>query len=77
MVRLFVSDRIFIDGSFCNGGIVVNNDGQIEEVFRDPVKVEKWLDLNSHVEVSCLQCTFKMNINPLYFTIRPTTTRIW
>lgn len=51
MVRLFVSDRIFVDGNFYNGGIVVNNDGKIAEVFKDSVKVEEWLDSHQHVEV--------------------------
>ncbi|XP_031619102.1 uncharacterized protein LOC116338156 [Contarinia nasturtii] len=51
MVRLFVSDRIFIDEDLCNGGIVVNNDGKIEEVFKDPIEVEEWLDANSHTEL--------------------------
>lgn len=58
MVRIFVSDRIFVDGNFYNGGIVVNNDGKIEEVFKNSAKVEEWLDSNEHVEV----CSF----NDLY-----------
>lgn len=54
MVRLFVSDRIFIDGDFYNGGIVVNSDGKIGEVFRDCAKVEKWLESSENVEVNKL-----------------------
>lgn len=52
MVRLFMSDRIFIDGSFYNGGIVVNNNGKIEEVFKDRTEVDEWLDSSEHVEVN-------------------------
>lgn len=51
MVRLFVSDRILIDGNFCAGGIVVNNSGTIDEVFKSQNEVEQWLDSNSHIEV--------------------------
>lgn len=51
MVRLFVSDRILIEGNFCNGAIVVNNDGKIDEVFKNRSKVDEWLDANNHVEV--------------------------
>lgn len=50
-MRLFVSDRVFIDGSFHNGGIVVNDYGQIEEVFKDQAEVNKWLLSASQVEV--------------------------
>lgn len=52
MVRLFVSDRVFVDGNFFNGGIAVNNDGKIEDVFKTRAEVDKWLDSNNHVEVS-------------------------
>lgn len=51
MVRLFVSDRILVDGSFYNGGIVVNDNGQIEEVFTDLVQLNKWLFVARQVEV--------------------------
>lgn len=51
MVRLFVSDRILIDDQYFNGGIVVNNDGKIDEVFNNRSEVDVWLDANSHVEV--------------------------
>lgn len=50
--RLFVSDRIFIGGSFYNGGIVVNNEGKIDEVFKSQAEVKKWIDENVHVAVS-------------------------
>lgn len=50
-MRLFVSDRILIDGNFHNGGIVVNDYGQIEEVFKDQAEVNKWLLLAKQVEV--------------------------
>lgn len=52
MVRLFVSDRILIDSRICNGGIVVSNDGKIEEVFKNERETSEWLDHNHHVEVS-------------------------
>lgn len=52
MVRLFVSDRILIDGDFCKGGIVANDNGQIEEVFKSRAEVDKWLKINNDVEVS-------------------------
>lgn len=51
MVRLFVSDRILVDGRFCNGAIVVNKDGKIEEVFKNETETSEWLDENHHVEV--------------------------
>lgn len=52
MVRLFVSDRILVDSRISNGGIVVNNDGKIEEVFKNETETSDWLDQNQHVEVS-------------------------
>lgn len=51
MVRLFISDRILIDGDFYNGGIAVNGDGKIEEVFKNQTTVDEWLDSTDHVEV--------------------------
>lgn len=51
MVRLFMSDRILIDGNFYSGGIVVNDDGKIEQVFNDQTEVYKWLDETNNVEV--------------------------
>lgn len=51
MVRLFVSDRILVDGRICNGGIVVNKDGKIEEVFKNKTETSEWLNENFHVEV--------------------------
>lgn len=47
-----MSDRILVDGDFYNGGILVNNDGKIAEVFKDRIKVEDWLNANSNVEVN-------------------------
>lgn len=61
MVRLFVSDRILVDGSFINGGIVVNADGKIEEVFKKS-ELNKWLKSNIHVEVSIKQSLDQMQI---------------
>lgn len=52
MVRLFVSDRILVDGRICSGGIVVNNDGKIEEVFENESETRGWMDGHSYVEVS-------------------------
>lgn len=51
MVRLFVSDRIWVDGRICSGAIVVNKDGKIEEVFKNETQTSEWLDENHHVEV--------------------------
>lgn len=51
MFRLFISDRIFVDDNFYNGGILVNNDGKIEEIFKDRLKVDDWLSLKKNVEV--------------------------
>lgn len=51
MVRLFVSDRILVDGRICSGSIVVNRDGRIEEIFKNETETSEWLDENSHVEV--------------------------
>lgn len=52
MVRLFVSDRILVDSRICNGAIVVNNVGKIEEIFKNETETSEWLDQNHHVEVS-------------------------
>lgn len=52
MVRLFVSDRILVDSRICNGGIVVNDYGKIEEVFKNEVETSEWLDQNQDVDVS-------------------------
>lgn len=52
MVRLFVSDRILVDSRICNGGVVVNNVGKIQEVFKNETETSDWLDQNHHVEVS-------------------------
>lgn len=52
MVRLFISDRILIDETFCNGGIVVNENGKIEEVLKSRAEVEKWLESINNVEVN-------------------------
>lgn len=51
MAILFISDRILIDGGFHHGGIVVNNNGKIDEVFKDPMSVNKWLNTNKYVQV--------------------------
>lgn len=51
MVKLFISDRILIDGSFNNGAIAVSNDGKIDGVFKDRAKADQWLEANKHVEV--------------------------
>lgn len=52
MVRLFVSDRILVDGDFCKGGIVASDNGKIEEVFKSRSEVDEWLKVNNDVEVS-------------------------
>lgn len=52
MSRLFKSDRIFFDGVCHNGGILVNKDGKIEEVFLDPCYLNEWLSTNSVEEVN-------------------------
>lgn len=51
MVKLFISDRILIDGSFNNGAIAVSNDGKIDGVFKNRTKADEWLKANKHVEV--------------------------
>lgn len=55
MVKLFMSDRILIDGIFYNGAIAVGDDGKIDEVFTNRMKSEEWLSANQHVEVSIPQ----------------------
>ena len=55
MVRLFVSDRILIDGQICAGGIAVSTDGKIEEVFKNETDTSEWMDKNRHVEVNLCQ----------------------
>lgn len=52
MVRIFVSDRIFVDNEFCNGGIVVNNDGKVGEILKTRTEVDEWLKTNGNVEVN-------------------------
>lgn len=59
--RLFVSDRIFVDGNFYNGGIVVNNEGKIGEVLKSQYEVDKWIDGNVHVAVSYYKKSFRKN----------------
>lgn len=51
MVRLFVSDRIFIDGGLLKGGIAVNEYGKIDGVLKTETEVAKWLKKNGNVEV--------------------------
>lgn len=46
-----MSDRILVDGHSCEGGVAVNDDGKIEEVFLNQTEIEKWLTKNHHVEV--------------------------
>lgn len=52
MFRLFVSDCIFVDGNFYNGGILVNRDGKIEEIFHHRNELDEWLKSNNNVEVN-------------------------
>lgn len=54
MSRLFKSDRIFFDGACHNGGILVNKDGKIEEVFLNPCYLNEWLNENSVEEVNIM-----------------------
>lgn len=51
MVRLFVSDLIFVDGNFYNGGILVNDDGKIEDIFKERPKLDEWIKSNDNAEV--------------------------
>lgn len=51
MVRLFVSDRILVDGRTCAGGIVVNDDGKIDEVLKNQTEIDEWFNKALHVEV--------------------------
>lgn len=51
MVRLFVSDRIFNGGHISSGAIAVGNDGKIDEFLKDQTEIDKWLNVNSNVEV--------------------------
>lgn len=52
MSRLFKSDRIFFDGVCHDGGILVNKDGKIAEVFLNPCYLNEWLFANSVKEVN-------------------------
>lgn len=58
MVRLFMSDRILVDGHNCAGGIVVNDDGKFGEIFKTQAETVEWLIRNHHVEVN----TFPQNL---------------
>lgn len=44
MSKLFVSGRIFSDNAFVNGGIVVNDDGIIEDLLVTHTAVNSWLN---------------------------------
>lgn len=52
MAKLFKSDRVFIDGSFFDGSILVNSEGKIEEVFTDPTTMNEWLRTHAVPEVN-------------------------
>lgn len=43
MSKLFVSERIFSENAFVNGGIVVSADGIIEDIFATHTAVNTWL----------------------------------
>lgn len=91
MVQLFVSERIFIDGSFYNGGITVNNEGKIDEIFKHREQVNEWLkstmekgNVVVNDEKICTKTEQRSLIN-LYSALlirndplnRYTTTQIW
>lgn len=44
MFKLFVSERIFSENAFVNGGIVVNDNGVIEDLLVTHVAVTAWLN---------------------------------
>lgn len=44
MSTLFVSERIFSENAFVNGGIVVNADGIIEDLLPTNAAVKLWLN---------------------------------
>lgn len=53
MSKLFVSERIFSENAFVSGGIVVNDDGKIEELLVTQGAVKSWLSnqANRRIEV--------------------------
>lgn len=44
MSKLFVSERIFSENAFVNGGIVVSADGIIEDILTTHAAVNAWLN---------------------------------
>lgn len=52
MDLLFLSKRIFLDGEFVNGGILVSQSGKIREIFTTQEQVNTWLYSNQAEDVS-------------------------
>lgn len=47
MSNLFISDRIFVSTEFCDGGILIDCNGKIENVFDTREKLDNWLKNNN------------------------------
>lgn len=45
MEKLFISENIFLNNEFVNGGIVVSSNGKIQEILPTPVEVAAWKQL--------------------------------
>lgn len=52
MDDLFLSKRIFIDGKFIDGGILVTSEGKIRTIFRSQEQVNSWMYSNESNEVN-------------------------
>lgn len=52
MSKLFASDRLFYKNDFYSGGISVDSDGKIENIFEDRASLKEWLKSHSNVEVT-------------------------
>ena len=52
MDDLFLSKRIFIDGEFIDGGILVTPQGKIRQILQTQEEVNTWIYSNETNEVS-------------------------
>lgn len=43
MQRIFISDRMFIENKFVDGGVVVNSNGKIENILNSETELKTWL----------------------------------
>lgn len=51
LLLLFLSKRIFLDGAFINGGILVTQQGKIQQILASQEEVNSWLYFNKAQDV--------------------------